>query len=108
MISSDDEESSRRVGAQSQVVAADFLDLAAVDKDEASLDNRVGGATAFMASAAEPAPIRRRSMMVAPGPIFSAKREFGHCIRLNFGHPADSRLLDAVAAVGRLAAAGGR
>ncbi len=49
-----------------------------------------------------------QGISVAPGPIFSAKREFGHCIRLNFGHPADARLLDAVAVVGRLAAAGGR
>jgi DNA-binding transcriptional MocR family regulator len=24
---------------------------------------------------------------VAPGPVFSARREFGHCIRLNTGHP---------------------
>ena len=49
-----------------------------------------------------------QGISVAPGPIFSAKREFGHCIRLNFGHPADARLLDAVAAVGRLAGATGR
>jgi DNA-binding transcriptional MocR family regulator len=24
---------------------------------------------------------------IAPGPIFSAKREFRHCLRLNYGHP---------------------
>jgi DNA-binding transcriptional MocR family regulator len=24
---------------------------------------------------------------IAPGLIFSARREFGHCLRLNYGHP---------------------
>jgi DNA-binding transcriptional MocR family regulator len=24
---------------------------------------------------------------IAPGPIFSARRAFSHCIRLNYGHP---------------------
>lgn len=42
---------------------------------------------------------------VAPGPIFSAQREFGHCMRLNFGHPDAGRQLDAVATLGRLASA---
>lgn len=28
-----------------------------------------------------------RQISVAPGPLFSAKREFGHYLRLNFGHP---------------------
>lgn len=41
---------------------------------------------------------------VAPGPIFSAQREFGHCLRLNFGHPDDARQAAAVAALGRLIA----
>jgi DNA-binding transcriptional MocR family regulator len=28
-----------------------------------------------------------RGISTAPGPIFSAKREFAHFLRLNFGHP---------------------
>lgn len=46
-----------------------------------------------------------QGISVAPGPIFSAKREFGHCIRLNFGHPVDARSLEAAATLGRLLAA---
>ena len=42
-----------------------------------------------------------QGISLAPGPIFSAKREFGHCIRLNFGHPFDARVRDAVASLGR-------
>ncbi len=42
-----------------------------------------------------------QGISLAPGPIFSAKREFGHCIRLNFGHPFDARARDAVASLGR-------
>ncbi|MCK6376303.1 MAG: PLP-dependent aminotransferase family protein [Zoogloea sp.] len=42
---------------------------------------------------------------LAPGPIFSALREFGHCIRLNFGHPDPARQLAAVEALGKLVAA---
>jgi len=33
---------------------------------------------------------------IAPGPIFSAKREYRNCIRLNFGHPWSERLEQAV------------
>ena len=43
-----------------------------------------------------------RGISIAPGPIFSAKREFGHCIRLNFGHPVDARSREAVIALSRL------
>ena len=46
-----------------------------------------------------------QGISIAPGPIFSAKREFGHCIRLNFGHPVDAHSLEAVATLGRLLAA---
>ena len=46
-----------------------------------------------------------QGISIAPGPIFSAKREFGHCIRLNFGHPVDERLRAAVATLARLASA---
>jgi len=38
----------------------------------------------------------------APGPIFSAKREFSSYLRLNFGHPATARQDDALATLGRL------
>ncbi|MDD3481757.1 PLP-dependent aminotransferase family protein [Azovibrio restrictus] len=39
---------------------------------------------------------------IAPGPIFSAKREFGHHLRLNFGHPDSERLEAAMATLGQL------
>lgn len=39
---------------------------------------------------------------IAPGPIFSAKREFGHYLRLNFGHPDAERLETAMATLGKL------
>ncbi|WP_043742333.1 MULTISPECIES: PLP-dependent aminotransferase family protein [Thauera] len=39
---------------------------------------------------------------IAPGPIFSAKREFSNYLRLNFGHPATERQGDALATLGRL------
>ena len=39
---------------------------------------------------------------IAPGPIFSAKREFSNYLRLNFGHPATTRQDDALATLGRL------
>ncbi|HEU4843897.1 MAG TPA: aminotransferase class I/II-fold pyridoxal phosphate-dependent enzyme, partial [Burkholderiaceae bacterium] len=41
---------------------------------------------------------------IAPGPIFSAKREFRHCLRLNYGHPWDASHEAAMATLGRLAA----
>jgi DNA-binding transcriptional MocR family regulator len=46
-----------------------------------------------------------QGISIAPGPIFSAKREFGNCIRLNFGHPLETRQQEAVATLGRLLAA---
>ncbi|HYC38793.1 MAG TPA: PLP-dependent aminotransferase family protein [Usitatibacter sp.] len=42
---------------------------------------------------------------VAPGPIFSARRRFGNCLRLNHGHPWEASLDQAVATLGRLARA---
>jgi len=39
---------------------------------------------------------------IAPGPIFSPRREFKHCIRLNCGHPWTSEMEAAVATLGRL------
>ncbi|HEY9278959.1 MAG TPA: PLP-dependent aminotransferase family protein [Eoetvoesiella sp.] len=40
---------------------------------------------------------------VAPGPIFSAKRDFTNCLRLNYGHVWDNRTEQALATLGRLA-----
>lgn len=42
---------------------------------------------------------------IAPGPIFSAKRDFRHGLRLNFGHPWSSQQDDAIARLGQLIAA---
>ncbi len=39
---------------------------------------------------------------IAPGPIFSAKRDFRNYIRLNFGHPDSVARQDAIAELGRL------
>jgi DNA-binding transcriptional MocR family regulator len=41
---------------------------------------------------------------VAPGPMFSAHRDFNNCLRLNYGHPWDARLEAAFATLGRLVA----
>jgi DNA-binding transcriptional MocR family regulator len=41
---------------------------------------------------------------IAPGPIFSARREFAHCLRLNYGHPwttASERAIKALGAIVR-------
>lgn len=46
-----------------------------------------------------------RGISIAPGPIFSAKREFLHNLRLNFGHPDSARQQDAMAILGQLIAA---
>ena len=43
-----------------------------------------------------------QGISIAPGPIFSAKREFGNCIRLNFGHPDSAQQQAAIATLGRL------
>ena len=40
---------------------------------------------------------------VAPGPIFSARRQFRHCLRLNYGHPWDARFEAAMQTLGALA-----
>lgn len=40
---------------------------------------------------------------LAPGPMFSARREFGHCLRLNYGHPWTPALEQALARLGALA-----
>lgn len=46
-----------------------------------------------------------RGISIAPGPIFSAKREFGHYLRLNFGHPDTPRQQEAMLTLGALIAA---
>ncbi len=40
---------------------------------------------------------------VAPGPIFSARRQFRHCLRLNYGHPWSARFEAAMQTLGALA-----
>jgi len=42
---------------------------------------------------------------VAPGPMFSARREFGNCLRLNYGHPWDDRAEGAFVTLAQLIAA---
>ncbi|RYX97792.1 MAG: PLP-dependent aminotransferase family protein [Comamonadaceae bacterium] len=44
-----------------------------------------------------------RGISIAPGPMFSARRHFRHCVRLNYGHPWDARLEAALQALGELA-----
>ncbi|WP_295008591.1 PLP-dependent aminotransferase family protein [uncultured Dechloromonas sp.] len=43
-----------------------------------------------------------QGISIAPGPIFSAKKEFANCIRLNFGHPQTEAMQRAVATLGHL------
>lgn len=38
---------------------------------------------------------------VAPGPMFSARREFGHCLRINCGHPWTTAMDQAIAELAR-------
>lgn len=45
-----------------------------------------------------------QGISIAPGPMFSAKREFGNCIRLNFGHPDSAQQQAAIETLGRLVA----
>ena len=43
-----------------------------------------------------------QGISIAPGPIFSAKREYGHCLRLNYGHPWTPATEKAVAVLGQI------
>ena len=43
-----------------------------------------------------------RGISIAPGPIFSATREFRNYLRLNFGHPAGTRQDEALHTLGAL------
>ena len=45
-----------------------------------------------------------QGISLAPGPIFSANRHYGHCARLNHGHPWDARSEQAMATLGRIIA----
>ncbi len=44
---------------------------------------------------------------VAPGPIFSARRQFGHCLRINYGHEWTTSAERALRSLGRIVAARG-
>lgn len=46
-----------------------------------------------------------RNVNIAPGQIFSASRQFGNCLRLNYGHPRDARFEPAMRIIGELASA---
>jgi DNA-binding transcriptional MocR family regulator len=39
---------------------------------------------------------------IAPGPIFSAQRDYRNCIRLNFGHPSIAQIRRGVTILARL------
>ena len=43
---------------------------------------------------------------IAPGAIFSARRRFGHCLRISTGYPWSPRIERAIATVGDLIARG--
>jgi DNA-binding transcriptional MocR family regulator len=45
-----------------------------------------------------------RRISVAPGPIFSPRGEFRDCLRLNYGHPWDDGLEDAMRVLGEIVA----
>jgi DNA-binding transcriptional MocR family regulator len=38
---------------------------------------------------------------IAPGPMFSAARDFTHHVRLNYGHPLTARVETALATLGQ-------
>ncbi|WP_151446761.1 aminotransferase-like domain-containing protein [Lacisediminimonas profundi] len=42
---------------------------------------------------------------IAPGPMFSARRAFTNCLRLNYGHPWDARAEAAITTLGQLVSA---
>lgn len=45
----------------------------------------------------------QHGISLAPGQLFSADQRFAHCVRINYGHPGDGRLLPALECVGNLA-----
>ena len=44
-----------------------------------------------------------RNISIVPGPLFSPKRQYGNCIRLNCGHPWSERTEEAMITLGQLA-----
>ncbi len=44
-----------------------------------------------------------RGIAIAPGPIFSARQRFGHCIRISTGHPFTPAIERAIAELGKIA-----
>jgi DNA-binding transcriptional MocR family regulator len=46
----------------------------------------------------------QHGISIAPGPMFSAKRAYANCLRLNYGHPWSRLQEEAVRTLGRLAA----
>jgi DNA-binding transcriptional MocR family regulator len=47
----------------------------------------------------------QHGISIAPGPIFSPRREYRNCVRLNYGHPWSAELDRAVRQLARLSAA---
>jgi DNA-binding transcriptional MocR family regulator len=45
----------------------------------------------------------QHGISIAPGPMFSASRGFGNCVRVNCGHPLDARIEAALQTLGKLA-----
>jgi DNA-binding transcriptional MocR family regulator len=60
-----------------------------------------------MPAAVDALELHRRALMegisTAPGPMFSANRSYGNCLRLNYGHPWSPSIEKAVARIGALA-----
>jgi DNA-binding transcriptional MocR family regulator len=48
-----------------------------------------------------------RDISIAPGPIFSPRREFRNCVRINCGHPWTLELDEAIETLGRVVAQSG-
>ena len=46
-----------------------------------------------------------QDISIAPGHLFSADHRFSHHLRVNFGHPENQRLAEALRIVGRIARA---
>jgi DNA-binding transcriptional MocR family regulator len=46
-----------------------------------------------------------QGISLAPGPIFSAKRKYRNCVRLNFGYPWSPQTEKALKTLGQLATA---
>ena len=47
----------------------------------------------------------KHGISIAPGPIFSPRREYRNCVRLNYGHPWSAQLDQAVRQIARLSSA---